>query len=137
MDFTRTMGEISDLREAQFLTECDVRVIHDDRPFLLLSDLVFYSALIGGTITVPKGYKTDFASIPWLLQSVVQVNGKHRRAAVIHDWMCDERERLEIPQKLIDQIFLEAMAVDDVRFSQRRVMFRAVRTYQTIKGWFS
>jgi hypothetical protein len=42
------------------------------------------------TITVPMGYKTDFASIPKILWSILPPHGKYERAAVIHDYLCTE-----------------------------------------------
>lgn len=105
--------------------------------FQISKPLEFYSAKLGRAFTVPVGFETDFASIPWFLQSVIQVNGPHIPAAVLHDYLCVHKVELGISQVEADAVFLEAMRVLDVRFTQRRAMYRAVRTYQTVKGWFS
>lgn len=38
-------------------------------------------------IEVPAGFVTDLASIPAPLRGLLNVNGKSRRAAVLHDWL--------------------------------------------------
>ena len=46
-------------------------------------------------ITVPAGYRTDFASIPRpmtrMVWSLLPPVGRSGKAAVIHDWLCDEQ----------------------------------------------
>lgn len=87
-----------------------------------------YEAESGETIVVPPGFLTDLASIPQLAQAIYPVNDKHRRAAVVHDYLYTIQDR---SRAAADLIFLEAMAACDVRWSQRRVMYRAVR----LGGW--
>lgn len=124
--------------KAQFVSEA----VWTKRPmgaqrFHISKPLEFYSAKLDRTFTVPIGFETDFASIPWFLQSIVQVNGPHIPAAVVHDYLCDHKSELGITQKQADAVFLEAMRFLDVRFTQRKIMYRAVRFYQSIKGLFS
>jgi hypothetical protein len=103
--------------------------------FHVSNPLVFYSALLGRRIVVPIGFETDFASIPWFLQSLIQVNGPHIHAAVLHDFLCEYKSAFGIKQQQADQVFLEAMECLNVRVIQRRAMYRMVRVYQSIKGW--
>ena len=42
-------------------------------------------------VIVPAGYKTDFASVPPHLWGVFPSIGRHNHAAVIHDWLYDNR----------------------------------------------
>lgn len=52
---------------------------------LLASD---YSYTIAGeTIFIPRGFVTDFASVPRKLQSVLGSHGRYSRAAIIHDFL--------------------------------------------------
>lgn len=37
--------------------------------------------------TVPQGYRTDFASVPWFVQWFVARTGAWTLAAVLHDWL--------------------------------------------------
>jgi hypothetical protein len=103
---------------------------HVSKPF------IFYSEILGRELVVPEGFETDFASIPWFLQSMVQVNGLHIQAAVIHDMLCEYKDSFGITQKQADQVFLEAMQCLGVRVSQRGAMYMGVRAYQSITGIF-
>jgi hypothetical protein len=86
--------------------------------------LVYQSALYPDLIVVPGGFKTDFASIPRIFTPIHPKDGKHRLAAVVHDYLC----RLEgFPRKLADKIFYEAMIVLGVRKTRRMAFYIAVR----------
>jgi len=87
-----------------------------------------YETRQGETIVVPPGFITDLASIPRLLHWLIPVNGRHRSAAIVHDYLfvIQDRERSEV-----DRIFLDAMEDCGVRWSQRQAMYRAVR----LGGW--
>lgn len=128
--------------KSEFRSECDVRVTDKENIFVLIAPLVYYSELLGQEITVPTGYPTDFASIPRLFQSVIQVNGRHRKAAVIHDYLCTlvdlelkEQTMPNMTQGKADKIFREAMRVLDVEFVESSIMYRMVRRYQKTKAW--
>jgi hypothetical protein len=115
---------------SEFRSRLHVEVDDEDNKFILLVPLVYYSDLLQGEIVVPTGYKTDFASIPRIFQNVIQVNGRHRRPAVIHDYLCDNKKVVGMPQGFADKIFREAMCVVDVDFVESAVMYRMVRRYQ-------
>lgn len=87
-----------------------------------------YEADSGETIIVPPGFLTDLASIPQLAQAIYPVNDKHRPAAGLHDYLYTIQDR---SRAAADLMFLEAMAACDVRWTQRRVMYRLVR----LGGW--
>lgn len=105
--------------------------------FSLAVPLVYHSDLIAEQIIVPKGYMTDFASIPRFARSLIPQIGKHVHAAVVHDYLCTDGDRLGISQELADKIFYEAMEVCGVRWSKRKVMFRGVRAFQRLKYLFT
>lgn len=44
-----------------------------------------------GKVTVPKGYVTDFASVPVVLWGVFPPIGRHNRATILHDFWYDNR----------------------------------------------
>jgi hypothetical protein len=121
---------------AEFRSPLRVEVMDAEGMFILCEPLVYYSDYINREIIVPIGFETDFASIPWFLHSVVQVNGKHRRAAVVHDYLCIYKDNEGITQETADKIFREAMRHLDVRWSQRGAMYKAVRWYQSIAAAF-
>jgi hypothetical protein len=73
---------------------------------------------------VPKGFITDLASIPKPLRGLIEVNGKHRKAAVLHDYLyCSQM----LARKDADALFLEAMELLGVSTLQRNVMWLGVR----------
>jgi len=96
-----------------------------------------YRTLVTGqpeTINVPYGFINDLASIPRILRILIPVNGRHRGAAVIHDWLYKQRgliPGMRLTRKQCDQIFLEAMAVAEVSRWKRYSMYRGVRAF----GW--
>jgi hypothetical protein len=44
-------------------------------------------------IVVPEGYRTDLASVPRIMRALVDVAGRHNRAAILHDWLCTLQRR--------------------------------------------
>ena len=88
--------------------------------------LIYQSALWPDPIIVPGGFKTDFASIPRIFTPIHPKDGKHRLAAVVHDYLC----RLDgFNRKLADKIFYEAMTVLGVRKARRAAFYIAVRIF--------
>ncbi len=67
----------------------------------------------GVTITVPKGFDTDFASIPTFLWFFPRW-AKYNKSPTLHDWLyhCKEIMGQPITRKRADDIFLEAMLVE-------------------------
>jgi hypothetical protein len=91
----------------------------------LAGDLIYRSDLWSELIVVPKGFETDFASIPkWVPRWLFDPSGRHRSSAVVHDYLV----RLDgFDRKLADQIFLEAMALKKVKKWRRKAMYKFVR----------
>lgn len=75
---------------------------------------------------IPAGVDTDFASIPRIFRQILSRTGKHGRAAVLHDYLCEYKI---VPRKKADKIFLEAMETLKVNWFKRKLMYRAVRAY--------
>ena len=77
----------------------------------------------GFGITVPAGFESDLASVPWWALHLINV-GALARSAVLHDFL---RERLAFSKVEGDAIFLTAMAAEDVTLWQREIVLLAVR----------
>ena len=77
---------------------------------------------------VPRGFITDLASIPAMLRGPLNVNGSHRRAAVLHDYLYCTRP---VSREEADDLFLEAMEAIGVGRVTRTLMWTAVRAF----GW--
>lgn len=82
------------------------------------------------TFTVPVGYETDLASIPWPFNILFRPNGPWAKAAVIHDFLYTNYP--EISKVISDSIFLEAMLVLKVNTFIAHLFYFAVRTYNSI-----
>lgn len=121
----------------QFKTFKTVVEIVRDKPgyFRLVHPVIFYSDLLQRDIVVPYEYETDFASIPQFLKDRIDVNGKHREAAIVHDFLCTHGDALGVSQKLADDVFEEAMVFLEVPKIERWLMAQAVRAFQRIKHW--
>ncbi len=78
---------------------------------------------------VPVGFTTDLASIPRPFRNILNINGRSRRAAVLHDWLYAGQQC--VTRADADQLFLDAMKSDGVSWAKRWSMYAAVR----VAGW--
>ncbi len=81
-------------------------------------------------IHVPKGFCTDFASVPQLFWFILPPWGKYGKAAIVHDYIYQTHCRT---RKEADAIFREAMEVLGVPAWQVMSMWLAVRLF----GWLA
>jgi len=103
--------------------------------FRLSSPMVYRWEEKRETVTVPAGTRTDFATIPRPLRLVIQVNGRHRLAAVLHDYLyskggsfpSDRGGQVEYTRAEADAVFYKAMRDDQVAPWKALAMFSAVR----------
>lgn len=81
--------------------------------WLSTGKLRFYSHLLKQEIVVPRGTVNNLASIPKPLRSLINVNGPHRPAAALHDYLYQVKGKLSedliLSRSACDKIFLEAM----------------------------
>ena len=82
-------------------------------------------------VEVPKGFKTDFASVPKILWNIIPPDGNYTQASVLHDFLYFKQM---FTREKCDQIFLEAMGVLQVKKWKRNIMFWALRMFGWI-GW--
>ncbi len=95
--------------------------------------LVYHAGFEGSgeRYTVPQGFCTDFASVPRVLWSLVgNPVGRYAAAAVLHDWLY---ATAPVDRARADALFLEAMGVLGVRWSQRWALYLGVR----LGGWLA
>lgn len=95
-----------------------------ERPFELIHAIRFESSA-GRIITVPAGYRTDFASVPRFFHRIVSPVGRHGKAAIVHDWLCDESPKTT-DYRQAAEIFNEAMEALGVSWARRKIMVAAV-----------
>lgn len=94
---------------------------YDGRTWELTSPLV-YECKMGLIITVPAGFKTDFAT--WL-----KPTGRYTEAAVIHDYLYSTRAG----RKYADKIFKEVMERGGCTRARVNMMYYGVRLF----GWWA
>lgn len=106
----------------------------EDRPLYVMAR----SVLLDGQL-IPRGYVTDFGSIPRLAQWRIDPLDDHAWAALGHDW----RYAIGEPGKraFADQRFLRRMEIDGVNQVRRSIMYRAVRIggeggYRRAPSWW-
>jgi hypothetical protein len=92
-------------------------------PWLQVTQLEYYSDIIGELIVVPAGFRTDFASVPWIFRRLFPQDGPWTLAAIVHDWLCELRL---YDHRTAALIFREAMLVAGVQSWQAGLMYRAV-----------
>lgn len=83
----------------------------------------------GEVISVPRGFLTDFASVPRVFWVIIPPDGSYSQGAVLHDYMYTKHL---YKRKECDRIFYEAMGVLKVPQWKRWLMWKCVR----LGGWY-
>ncbi|MDA8485149.1 DUF1353 domain-containing protein [Pseudomonas resinovorans] len=110
----------------RFLSQLDLRA-YEPGEWVVLSDQRYESSY-GSIFTVRRGFITDLASIPRLLRSVYDINGKSRQAAVLHDFLYCAQLTTRVEA---DRLFLEALESLGIGWATRWSMYLGVRS----GGW--
>jgi len=115
----------------EFLTELDLRDLSTPKKELyeLLAPLVLNHK--GILITVPKGFKTDLASVPRVPFIYNKWGNRAHREAVIHDYLYKIDAIPNLPREMCDLIFLDAMICRGNDQDVYEPMYEAVRA----AGW--
>jgi hypothetical protein len=97
----------------------------DNRDWMLIEDIIYQVGNSSIEIIVPKGFVTDFASIPQALWSFgLSPNGLYSKAAIIHDYLYWTQlcTRLQA-----DNILMIAMKESQVPADRRDLIYAGVR----------
>lgn len=110
----------------------EVSATQINRRFWRLNKPVVFIDHVGRRWVVPKGFVTDFATVPFPFTLVVPRSGGHNPAAVLHDWLY---VTTPIKRREIDLIFVNAMRARPLRvfIPKAGIMWLAVR----VGGWFA
>ena len=112
-------------------------VIQEDAPYtwLLYHELPYVTFVRGKpeVVTAEAGFRTDLASIPRILRSLIPQNGRHRRPAVIHDKLYRLAGLNGWTRAEADKAFKEAMTVTGVPSYRKHIMYAGVRA----GGWIT
>jgi hypothetical protein len=111
---------------SEFLDELDVRLINDESNLWVINSVFRYkSDLLGGAIiTVPIGFRTNFASVPRLPLAYLLFGGVANKAAVVHDYLYSTGK---ISRSKADAVLKEASKVSGVGWFRRQAMWLGVR----------
>ena len=99
----------------------------DDKYWEVMED--YYYKTSRGVIRVPKGFRTDYASVPRIFRNIINSYGKHGRAAVVHDWLYSSKCKINVTREEADKVFLEIMKECGVNVFKRNLMYRMVRLF--------
>lgn len=105
--------------------ELRVAISRSGTSYRLLSDYTFTDELL----TVPAGFRTDFASVPKWLWFVFPPVGFYAKAALLHDWCYYCGPKLGITRWDADAIFRRQMKRDGVGVRTRYTLWLAVRLF--------
>jgi hypothetical protein len=114
-----------------------------ERPLFVIGREIWMKTRFGW-VRIPRGYVTDFGSIPALASTVTLSNirplGRHAWATLPHDlgYAIGEAGKRE----MWDEIFRERMEIDEVPVARRAIMYRAVRLgggggYKKAPSWWA
>lgn len=106
----------------QFLTTLKVERVGED--WMLLDVLRYRSEVVAHIIEVPKGFLTDFASVPRIPIAYWLTGDTAHAPSVVHDYLY--RNRIGKRSKA-DAIFYEAMIADGEARWRAYAMWAAVR----------
>lgn len=112
---------------AKFLTELDARLLDDDRIWELDLPLVYESDILKCTISVPRGFQTDFSSVPRVPVAYWFFGDRAHRESVIHDYLYRTDSLPMVQRHQADSVFYEAMNVRNKGIFVRYPMFWGVR----------
>lgn len=73
---------------------------------------------------IPKGFVTDFASVPKSMWNILPPLGLHNEGALLHDYLYDNRIGT---RKQADDIFLNVMLSSGVKTHVAWIMYLGVR----------
>lgn len=104
----------------------------DGHKWLLLEDFAYFDADFppnGAFIEMPKGFITDFASVPRILWNLLPPTGKYGKAAVVHDFLyvTGRVGEIRVTRSYADGVFRDAMEDLGVGKVRRTLMWLAVR----------
>ncbi|HVS30109.1 MAG TPA: DUF1353 domain-containing protein [Thermoanaerobaculia bacterium] len=107
-----------------------VQPFADAKHWMLVEPLKYRIGTTVHVIEVPKGFVTDFASVPPILSPVLPPTGRYLAAAIVHDFLywdqtCDRRDA--------DKLLAAAMKESQVDDTEGGVIHLGVR----LGGWLA
>lgn len=98
----------------------------DGEYWVLGNDLIFNIRDTGQRIVVPRGFVTDFASVPRVFWTFFPKHGEYTRAAIVHDFLYWEQK---CSRDQADELFDIVMEDSEVDSTTRFSIYAAVRVW--------
>jgi hypothetical protein len=95
------------------------------RLYVLNDEFPYCDRNTGEVYVVPKGFVTDFASVPSVARGIIEPEGPAARAAIIHDWLYAVGEAGA--RDKADALFYRSMKYYGVDEIKARLAYQAVR----------
>lgn len=116
----------------KFLTTASLSPdVSKEYAWVLNNDLVLeYST--GVNITVPKGFKTDLASVPQILWNIIPPFGDCTQASIVHDFLYSNKGSvcgLQFTRADADNILYTLMVQAGMSYIKAKSMYYAVRMF--------
>jgi len=116
-------------------SELVTKTLPEKGKFELVEPLFWFHPLVGEQ-TIPKGFVTDFASIPKFFRRLFSVNGVHREEAVVHDYLYSSHQKKVyeigeyfLTRKECDDIFKSGLKKENLPYWKIWSMYTAVRVF--------
>lgn len=104
--------------------------------FELLLDTVFDITFRGQTfqILIPKGFKTNFASVPKKFRNVISNVGKYNKDYLVHDWLYNKYVDVKLFGKSFtksdaDVLLREMLKFDGMGLVDRNLVYYSVKWF--------
>ena len=113
-----------------FKNKLKIEAVPREDAYLLTSRLSYITSL-GDKIIVPKGFKTNFASVPRLAKFYIDDDDWQIRApSVVHDYLYSaESAELGFTRKQADEVLLEAMMGLGMRKTKALLIYFVLRLF--------
>lgn len=99
-------------------------ILHDDLIYKFPDS--FYINELKVKIVIPKGFVTDFASVPRFAWNIIPPYGEYKKEAVLHDYLYATGL---FPKKIADKLFLISMKEAGVSYWKRNSMYLSVKLF--------
>lgn len=86
----------------------------DKRTWVTESPLIYDAARVVRRFQVPKGFETDFASVPRVFRGMVARQTATARAATLHDYLVRKGDTLQLDRYTADALFREALESEGI-----------------------
>jgi hypothetical protein len=97
--------------------------------FYLTEDMMKRANVSQKDFIIPKGFKTDFASVPKVLRPFLKFSDIYNPSSVLHDYLYTYGSKHGISRESADKIFYEALLVAGISKAKAKLFYWSVRMF--------